>query len=85
EVSAGTITVNNGGWLEVRTKSKVEEVTVNGKEAWDSKGENGIGGTAIINGKESRIDKGTVNLGGWMQVYDQATAGAITVNSGGWL
>ncbi|MGN8024548.1 hypothetical protein ACTJJ7_27970, partial [Phyllobacterium sp. 22229] len=85
EVSAGTITVNNGGWLEVRTKSKVEEVTVNGKEAWDSKGENGIGGSAVISGKESRIDKGTINLGGWMQVYDQATAGAITVNSGGWL
>ncbi|MGN8023948.1 hypothetical protein ACTJJ7_24885, partial [Phyllobacterium sp. 22229] len=86
QATAGTVTVNSRGKLEVKAKSKVEEVTVNGEKAWNSlTGLGGIGGFADVYGAGSKIDKGTVNLGGWMKVRDQATAGTITVNSGGWL
>ena len=82
--TAGIVTVRNGGDLDVLYGGLVKDLTVEGDKAWDSvTGLGGVGGIAFISGEGSRIDHGTVDLGGYLQVKDKATAGTVTVRNGG--
>jgi outer membrane autotransporter protein len=84
KAAADTITVRNGGKLDVYNGGAVKDLTVEGVKAWDSvTGLGGIGGIAFISGEGSRLEGGTVDLGGYLQVKDKATAGTVTVRNGG--
>jgi outer membrane autotransporter protein len=85
QATADKVTVRNGGRLNVSTGGWVKDVLVQGDKAWDASGKGGVGGLAYILGNGSRLETGTVNQGGFMQVYSEASAGTVTVNNGGML
>jgi len=87
KATAGTVTVRNGGWLDVNAGGKAEDVTVQGEKVGVDKDGNEIHvvASAAVSGKESLITKATVNVDGVLTVADEGTVGAVTVNNGGWL
>ncbi|MGV2815933.1 hypothetical protein ACNPO7_06765, partial [Phyllobacterium calauticae] len=85
KAAADTVTVRNGGRLDVYNGALVKDLTVEGGKAWDASGDGGIGGIAFISGEGSHLESGTVDLGGMLEVKGKAVAGTVTVRNGGWL
>ncbi|WP_164066612.1 hypothetical protein, partial [Serratia marcescens] len=72
EASAGAVTVNNGGFLDVLKRGEVKDLAIEGVKAWsfrDTKNEagefpvvGGVGGFAFISDEGSHLESGTVGL-----------------------